>query len=120
MNKFLIPLIFSFSMPLYAGKANVVDVKVRCPSSCTFNVTVEHADTGWEHYADQWDVLTPDGKNVLATRVLYHPHVNEQPFTRSLGNVKIAKDIDHVIVRAKDSKHGWGGVEQKVELPPRP
>ena len=119
MNKFHMLLVFSFSMPLYADKADVVDVKVRCPSSCTFNVTVQHADTGWEHYADQWDVLAPDGK-LLATRVLYHPHVNEQPFTRSLGNVKIPKAIDHVIVRAKDSKHGWGGIEQKVELPTRP
>ncbi len=107
------------SMPLHAGKADVVDVKVRCPSSCTFNVTVQHADTGWEHYANQWDVLAPDGQ-LLGTRVLYHPHVNEQPFTRSLSNVKVPQGIDHVIIRAQDSKHGWGGVEQKVELPQRP
>ncbi len=109
----------SLSMSLYAGKADVVEVKVRCPSSCTFNVTVQHADTGWEHYANQWDVLAPDGK-VLGTRVLYHPHVKEQPFTRSLSNVRVPQDIDHVIIRASDSKHGWGGVEQKVELPQRP
>jgi hypothetical protein len=41
-------------------------------------VTVRHADEGWEHYADCWEVLTLDGE-VLATRELAHPHDNEQP-----------------------------------------
>ena len=107
------------STPIFAGKADVVDVKVSCPSSCTFNVTVKHADQGWKHYADQWDVLAPDG-TVLGTRVLYHPHVNEQPFTRSLSGVKIPRSVNQVLLRAKDSKHGWGGIEMKVELPERP
>jgi hypothetical protein len=44
-----------------------------------FSVTVRHADEGWDHYADRWEVLTSDG-TLLATRTLYHPHVNEQPF----------------------------------------
>ena len=38
--------------------------------------------TGWEHYANKWDVVGPDD-TILGTRVLLHPHVNEQPFTRS-------------------------------------
>jgi hypothetical protein len=29
--------------------------------SYRFDVTVRHADTGWDHYADAWDILTPDG-----------------------------------------------------------
>ena len=43
-------------------------------------VTVQHADTGWDHYADAWEVLAPDG-TVLGTRTLLHPHTDEQPFT---------------------------------------
>jgi hypothetical protein len=27
----------------------------------TFHVTVRHPDTGWEDYADGWDVVAPDG-----------------------------------------------------------
>ena len=27
----------------------------------TFHVTVRHPDTGWEDYADGWDVVLPDG-----------------------------------------------------------
>ena len=53
-----------------------------------FLVTVAHGDTGWQHYADKWDVVAPGG-TVLGTRVLLHPHEAEQPFTRSLGGVKI-------------------------------
>ena len=102
----------------HAGKADVTDVRVECQGSCTFNVTVKHADTGWKHYADQWDVVSPDGE-VLGTRVLYHPHVNEQPFTRSLSGVKIPTGIREVILRARDSRHGWGGKEIRVAIPLR-
>ncbi len=47
------------------------------------HVTLSHPDTGWDHYADGWEVIAADG-NRLGLRVLAHPHVNEQPFTRSL------------------------------------
>ena len=104
--------------PSFATKADVVDVKVSCNQSCRFDVSVQHADTGWEHYADQWDVVAPDG-TVLGTRVLHHPHVNEQPFARSLSGVKIPAGINHVIVRARDSRHGWGGREQQIQIPGR-
>lgn len=105
--------------PVHAGKADVVNVKVRCPSSCTFNVTVKHTDTGWDHYANQWDVVAPDG-GILGSRKLYHPHVQEQPFTRSLSGVRIPADIKQVTIKAKDPIHGYGGLEQQVPLPERP
>ncbi len=83
-----------------------------------FDVTLRHADTGWEHYADQWEVLAPDG-SVLATRTLYHPHVDEQPFTRSLSGVKIPKGMKSVLIRARDSVHGFGPKLFEVKLPGR-
>ena len=101
-----------------AGEVRIVDVKVRCQLDCVFNVTLEHADTGWEHYANQWDVVTLDGK-LLKSRVLFHPHVDEQPFTRSLGGVSISKDIKRVKIRAKDLKHGYSKQEFLVDLPKR-
>ena len=70
-------------------------------------VTLSHPDTGWEHYADKWVVLTPDGQ-VLGERVLLHPHEDEQPFTRSLGGVAIPPGTDEVLVQAEDSVHGPG------------
>jgi len=88
----------------------------------TFHVTVRHRDTGWEDFADGWDVLTPDGKVVKTeltgqfTRVLLHPHVNEQPFTRSQSNIVIPSGIAKVRVRAHDLVDGFGGREVLVDL----
>lgn len=82
----------------------------------SFSVTVRHGDTGWDHYADKWDVLAPDG-TVLGTRTLYHPHVDEQPFTRSLRGVSVPDGVKTVTLRAHDSVHKYGGKEFLVELP---
>lgn len=99
-----------------ADLADVMDVSVQCPSNCTFTVTVQHKDSGWEHYVNRWDVLSLDGK-IIASRVLLHPHVNEQPFTRSLNNVTIPESTTEVILRAHDLIHGVGGKEIKVHIP---
>lgn len=109
---------FFIAAAAYAGEADVVDVKVRMTGSNTysFDVTVSHADEGWKHYADQWDVVAPDG-TVLGTRTLYHPHEDEQPFTRSLSGVRIPESIKKVTVRAHDSVHGYGGKTATVLVP---
>jgi hypothetical protein len=102
-----------------AGKADVLEVRVepRGADTYRFSVTVRHADEGWDHYADRWEVLAPDG-TVLGVRTLHHPHVDEQPFTRSLSGVSVPAGIERVRVRARDSRHGWGGEERTVALPP--
>lgn len=104
--------------PALAGEAHVENVKVTVTgkNSFRFDVTVRHADEGWKHYADKWDVVTPDGR-VLGTRTLYHPHVDEQPFTRSLSGVAIPGDVSDVVIRAHDSKHGYGGKTITVAVP---
>jgi len=111
-------LLASLCLPAFAGDADVLDVNVSCNSSavCRFDVTVRHDDHGWDHYANRWEVLSPGGE-ILATRVLAHPHDDEQPFTRSLTNVSIPDDLSEVIVRAHDLKHEYGGKELVVQLP---
>jgi len=97
--------------------ADVLFVRARLQADGTwsFDVTVQHEDIGWEHYADRWEVLSPDGQ-VLATRVLTHPHVNEQPFTRSQSGIVIPEGITQVRVQAHDLVHGYGGREVVVDL----
>jgi len=56
---------------------------------------------------------------ILATRVLYHPHVNEQPFTRSISNFQVPVGLTQVTIRARDSVHGYGKRQFKLKLPPR-
>ncbi len=113
---FVAAIVFSPAAAL-AGEADVVDVRAtKSGGSYRFDVTVRHADEGWDHYADAWDVVGPDGA-VLGTRVLVHPHDTEQPFTRSLGGVKIPAGVDEVTIRAHDSVHKYGGREFTVKLP---
>lgn len=101
-----------------AGEADVLAVKAQKAGdgSFSFEVTVRHTDTGWDHYADKWDIVAPDGR-VIATRVLYHPHVGEQPFTRGLSGVDLPPEIEQVTVRAHDSVHEYGGETIRVTLP---
>ena len=90
-----------------AGQVEIVDVRSvqTSPGNYRFDVTLRHADTGWDHYADGWEVMTIEGKPI-AERVLYHPHVNEQPFTRFLSGVRIPPGETEVIIRARDKVHG--------------
>lgn len=106
-----------FAAPALADKADVLEVKVEAlgERKFKFHVTVEHWDDGWDHYADGWQVVGPGGA-VLGTRVLAHPHVEENPFTRS-HVITVPEDVDEVTVRARDLVHGLGGKEIKVTLP---
>ena len=47
----------------------------------------------------------------------FHPHVKEQPFTRSLSGIPVPANVDRVVIEAHDSMHGYGGKKQVVELP---
>ena len=109
-------ILLLMSTASYAGEVRIVDVRVECPSSCTFAVTLEHADQGWNHYANQWDVVMLDGK-ILKSRVLHHPHVDEQPFTRSLSGVIVPQGVQQVRIRARDTVHGYSDQEYLVDLP---
>ena len=111
-------LFFTALGTAYANEADVTDVVVTAQENGTyrFDVTVLHADSGWDHYADKWEVVLPDG-TIAATRTLMHPHVNEQPFTRSLSGVKLPDGIDTVTIQAHDSVHGYGGKTQAGLLP---
>ena len=101
-----------------AGQAQIVDAQSRPDGdgSYRFDVTLRHADSGWDHYADKWEVIGTDGQ-LLGERILLHPHVNEQPFTRSLGKVPIPAGTRQVQIRAHDSVHGYAEREFTVELP---
>lgn len=82
----------------------------------SFTVKVRHADTGWDHYANLWEVVDTENGEVLGSRELLHPHVNEQPFIRSVGGVSIPEGVEQVTVRARCNKHGFEGKQVVVDL----
>ncbi len=113
----LVALLFCAG-PTLADDAKIVDAKILSAGGerqFQIHVTLEHADTGWDHYANRWDVLDQDG-NLLGSRTLHHPHVNEQPFTRSLS-LTIPPGVTRVTIVASDSVHGDNDKTFELEVP---
>lgn len=105
------------TLPALADPAVIKNVKARQSGGLwTFDVTLLHSDFGWDDYADAWRILDADG-NVLGQRNLAHPHVNEQPFTRSLSGVRIPAGLTQVFVEAHDTQGGWRSGKAPVSLP---
>lgn len=118
MNR-LIGMVFLFVF--CAGSAVADDVAIEMVElnkqgdSWNARVTLRHADTGWDHYADGWRVVDGSGKE-LGYRKLWHPHVKEQPFTRGLEGIVIPSVLETVYVEAHDKVHGWAKQRVTVNL----
>jgi hypothetical protein len=113
-------LVCSHSFSVFADEVTIEKVTATCESHrggriCSFLVTLRHNDEGWHHYANRWEIIS--GETVLAVRILAHPHVNEQPFTRSLRGVRIPQKVTEVRVRAEDTRHGRSPHEYHYTLP---
>ena len=108
-------LLFVFLMlatPALGDPPVVVAANLR---GSTMHVTIRHADSGWEHFADGWDVATIKGVP-LGYRELTHPHVNEQPFTRALGGLFIPTGTTQLLVRTHCLVDGWNSDSFVVDL----
>jgi len=101
-----------FAAPVFADAPVVEGAAV---SGDRISVTLSHPDTGWDHYADGWEVLDAGG-NSLGVRELLHPHVNEQPFTRSLSGVVIPQAATSIYVRVRCNVDGWSDELFEVNL----
>ena len=102
-----------WAVPAFADAPVVQDARI---DGDRVSVTLFHGDTGWDDYADGWEVLDAEG-NRLGFRELLHPHVNEMPFTRSLSGVQIPADASSVYIRARSNVDGWSDELFEVTLP---
>lgn len=111
------PLILLVLTLLYVGSAasdnvDILAAKFQRQASqqgttqWSVSVTLKHNDTGWDHYADEWRIVDIDG-HVLGNRVLLHPHIDEQPFTRSTNGILVPDKITTVFIEAHDKIDGW-------------
>ena len=109
--------------PAFAGDPEVLEVVIESAGEegelRFFNVeaTIRHADEGWRHYADAFEVLDAATGKLLGVRKLMHPHEHEQPFTRSLYRMETPREVTRVIVRAHDKVHGYSKEPLEVDLP---
>ncbi len=119
MKKWWPILLLCSSMWVSTVLANEVEVvKVSIEPSAhrwTFHVTLQHQDTGWEHYADGWRIVDEKG-NLIGQRNLWHPHEKEQPFTRTLASVLVPKGTHVIFIEAHDKVHGWSKQRVRVDL----
>lgn len=99
--------------PALADPAHVLAVNI---AGDRFDVSILHPDTGWDHYADGWEILDADG-NQLGFRELFHPHVDEQPFTRSKSGITVPPATTEVYVRTRCSLDGWSDELFVVQVP---
>lgn len=103
--------------PALANPPEVVGADAqRNGADWTVSVTIRHPDTGWDHYASGWEVLAPDG-SLLGYRELTHPHVDEQPFTRSLTGVAVPEDVEFVLIRPRCTLDGWIAAPTRLDMP---
>jgi hypothetical protein len=115
--KIAIALWLCAALPAMADEPSVVAAAATPGiAGWTIDVTIAHPDTGWDHYADAWEVLSPGGAS-LGVRELAHPHETEQPFTRSLSGVALPPGADHVLIRTRCLVDGWGTARFRVDLP---
>mgnify|MGYP000025295265 CR=1 FL=1 len=120
MKILLSGLLMIISINVMASDVAIIFAKFSRNVDGSWNVaaTLKHADSGWNHYANEWRIV--DGKgHVIGKRVLAHPHVEEQPFTRRLYSLKIPVGVADIFVEASDSVNGRSPDRIKVDLTKR-
>lgn len=114
--KHLALILLLLPLPALADDPSIENVHAqKSGPNWTFSVTLSHPDSGWDHYADGWEVLDENG-NQIGYRLLAHPHEHEQPFTRSLGGIRIPAGTKTVFIRAHCLVDGWATETFKVAL----
>ena len=98
--------------------ADVIGGTIVATGDGTYRIdaTVSSGDTGWDKYADAWEVRSTTD-TVLGVRELAHPHETEQPFTRSLSGVEIPPELAEIVLHARDSINGFCGATVTLDVP---
>ncbi len=103
--------------PALADAPEIVGAKVgETGGLWAVTVTIAHDDTGWDHFAGGFAVLSPDGTQLGALE-FSHPHTGQDRFEASLTGLRIPDDIPFILIRTRCSLVGWAAEPVKVDLP---
>ena len=113
-----------------AGPADVLEAHALCSaeSLCVFTVSVKHADSGWQHYANRWEVLGPNDEVLAETKGINltltpfdcpkNTKVIEMftDFTLDMLREEIKKELG-IPVKAQKAliRSGWSIIDQGTE-----
>lgn len=113
---FVFLLSLAFARMAQAEQVKIVHVMIEPDANrWTFHVTLQHHDTGWKNYTDDWRVVDKKGK-VLADCKLWHPHLGEKTFTRSLAAILIPPGTRVVYIEAHDTVSGWSKQRVRIDM----
>jgi len=114
MNRLIVSLgLLLMVNTVSAGQVEIISVKLTKQAPMwRVAITLRHADSGWDHYADGWRIVQSETNKVLGTKTLL-PHAKEQPFSSAM-KVNIPDNVKHIYVEARDNIHGWS--KQRVNV----
>jgi hypothetical protein len=101
--------------------AKITDVQIKRDSPDQsgiyhIKVTIEHEDTGWDHYVESWEIFAPDGQ-ILGVRPFFEPELERLKTVSALAGVVIPEDVKAVTIRARTHPSGFEGDPVKVKIP---
>lgn len=79
-------------------------------------VTIQHDDSGWDHFADGFEVQAPDGTR-LGYRELTRPNVGQRTQDVDMTGLKLPEGIGYVLIRTRCSLVGWAAEPVRLDLP---
>jgi hypothetical protein len=113
----LVASLLLLSAPAFADAPDVVSAKVAQDGGrWTVTVVLSHEDTGWDHFADGFAVLLPDGTKI-GYGELSHPHTGQDTFSASLTGLRIPDGTPFVLIRTRCNLVGWAAESVPVDLP---
>ena len=106
------------AMPLVADEPRIRDATA-CKSGMSWrvDVTLEHPDSGWDHYADGWEVLDADGNRLGYRGCITRMSTSSPLPARSpISTCPTARAKIHI--RAHCSVDGWGEETFRIDIEP--
>lgn len=122
MRTFLLSLIVATAASVGAVSADAPKVLSASATQddglWTIKVTMSHVDTGWDHYAKGFELLSPDKKR-LAYGEIARPHVGKKTIETTLTGITLPKGLTYVLIRTRCSLVGWASETERLDLPGR-
>ena len=100
-------LLIMFIHNAQAGTVEILAVEFHKTGMDTWSVrvTLKHDDMGWEHYADNWQIVNENGKILKVKEVIEDDYLKRVPLKRELLNRALKEIIEDLKVTKVENYH---------------